>query len=54
MLMGWLSTLCSSTLHSITDINTIESSRSEDQAPKRGASVNVVRYGVASQMTTQK
>ena len=40
-------------LRSITDVNTVES-RSEDQAPKPGESVNVVRYGAASQMTIQK
>jgi Flp pilus assembly protein CpaB len=40
-------------LRSITDVNAVES-RSEEHAPKRGESVNVVRYGVASQMTTQK
>jgi Flp pilus assembly protein CpaB len=40
-------------LRSITDVNTVES-RSEEHAPNRGESVNVARYGVASQMTTQK
>jgi len=40
-------------LRSITDVNMVES-RSEDQAPKRGSSVNVVRYGVARQTTAQK
>ena len=40
-------------LRSITDINVVENS-SDDQARKRGESVNVVRYGVASQTTTQK
>ena len=40
-------------LRSITDINMVESG-SEDQAPKRGAGINVVRYGVASQSTAQK
>ena len=40
-------------LRSITDVNMVEG-RSEDQAPRRGESVNVVRYGVASQLTTQK
>ena len=28
--------------------------RSDDQAPKRGSSINVVRYGIASQSTAQK
>ncbi|MBR1232904.1 hypothetical protein JQ597_00210 [Bradyrhizobium sp. AUGA SZCCT0177] len=27
---------------------------SDDQAPKRGSSINVVRYGIASQSTAQK
>lgn len=40
-------------LRSITDINMVETG-SEDQAPKRGAGINVVRYGVASQSTAQK
>jgi pilus assembly protein CpaB len=40
-------------LRSITDVNTVENN-SEEQAPKRGQSVNVVRYGVASPMTAQK
>jgi pilus assembly protein CpaB len=40
-------------LRSITDVNTADG-RSEDQAPKRSESVNVVRYGVANQTTAQK
>jgi pilus assembly protein CpaB len=40
-------------LRSIADVNAIES-KSDDQAPKRGDNINVVRYGVASQTTTQK
>jgi pilus assembly protein CpaB len=40
-------------LRSIADANTVEN-RSDDQAPKRGDSVNVVRYGVSSPTTTQK
>src|SRR5664279_5688301 len=40
-------------LRSIADLNAAET-RSDDQAPKRGESVNVVRYGVSSPTTTQK
>jgi pilus assembly protein CpaB len=39
-------------LRSIADLNMVEN-RSDDQA-KRGASVNVVRYGIQSSTTTQK
>jgi pilus assembly protein CpaB len=40
-------------LRSIADLNVVEA-KSDDQGPKRGDSINVVRYGVASQTTTQK
>ena len=40
-------------LRSIADVNMVEN-RSDDQAPKRVESVNVVRYGIASSTTTQK
>jgi pilus assembly protein CpaB len=40
-------------LRSIADLNVVDT-RSDDQGPKRGNSINVVRYGVASQTTTQK
>jgi pilus assembly protein CpaB len=40
-------------LRSIADLNAVET-RSDDQAPKRGGSVNMVRYGVPSATTTQK
>jgi pilus assembly protein CpaB len=40
-------------LRSIADVNMVESG-SDDQARKRGDSVNVVRYGVSSPTTTQK
>jgi pilus assembly protein CpaB len=40
-------------LRSIADVNMVEN-QSDDQAPKRGQSVSVVRYGVPSSMTTQK
>jgi pilus assembly protein CpaB len=40
-------------LRSITDANAVEV-RPDDQANKRGESVNVVRYGVASPQTVQK
>jgi pilus assembly protein CpaB len=40
-------------LRSIADIN-ISDSGPDDQAAKRGAGVNVVRYGIASTTTTQK
>jgi pilus assembly protein CpaB len=40
-------------LRSIADINMVED-RTEDQAPKRGDSINVVRYGISSPTTTQK
>ena len=40
-------------LRSITDINTAEG-RSENQVQKQRESVNVVRYGVASESTAQK
>jgi pilus assembly protein CpaB len=40
-------------LRSIADVNSVEKT-SDDQPPKRGESVSVVRYGVQSSMTTQK
>jgi pilus assembly protein CpaB len=40
-------------LRSIAEANMVEN-RSDDQAPKRGNSINVVRYGVSSPTTTQK
>jgi pilus assembly protein CpaB len=40
-------------LRSIADINMVENG-SDNQAPKRTDSVNVVRYGVSSPTTTQK
>jgi pilus assembly protein CpaB len=40
-------------LRSIADLNAVETS-SEDRAPKRGDSINVVRFGISSPATTQK
>jgi pilus assembly protein CpaB len=40
-------------LRSIADVNMAENSE-EDAAPKRGASINIVRYGVQNSTTTQK
>ena len=40
-------------LRSITDVNVVQGG-SEEQAPKRSSSINVVRYGVANQSTAQK
>jgi pilus assembly protein CpaB len=40
-------------LRSIADVNIVES-RADDQTRKRGDSVNVIRYGVPTQTTTQK
>jgi pilus assembly protein CpaB len=40
-------------LRSIADLNAVEN-RSDDKAPKRGDSINVVRFGVSSPTTTQK
>jgi pilus assembly protein CpaB len=40
-------------LRSIADLNMVEA-QTDDQAPKRGGSVNVVRYGVSSPTTMQK
>jgi len=40
-------------LRSIADLNIVENG-SGDQAPKRGDSINVVRYGVSSSTTVQK
>jgi len=40
-------------LRSIADINMVEN-KPDDDAPKRGDAVNVVRYGIASSTTTQK
>jgi Flp pilus assembly protein CpaB len=39
-------------LRSIADLDAVENS-SDDQAPKRGNRVNVVRYGVLTPTTTQ-
>ena len=41
-------------LRSIADINIAENKPDQDQPPKRGDSVNVVRFGVSSPTTTQK
>jgi pilus assembly protein CpaB len=40
-------------LRSIGDLQMVEN-KSDDQPPKRGESVNVVRYGIPSSTTTQK
>src|ERR1700731_236221 len=40
-------------LRSIADLNVVEI-RTDDQAPKRGETINVVRYGIQSSTTTQK
>ncbi|MDO9560368.1 MAG: Flp pilus assembly protein CpaB, partial [Bradyrhizobium sp.] len=40
-------------LRSIADLNMVEN-KTDDQAPKRGDSINVVRYGVSSPTTMQK
>jgi pilus assembly protein CpaB len=40
-------------LRSIADVNIVES-RADDQTRKRGDSINVIRYGVPTQTTTQK
>ena len=41
-------------LRSIADVNMAENNAEEGVAPKKGASINVVRYGVQSSMTTLK
>jgi pilus assembly protein CpaB len=41
-------------LRSIADINMAETNTEEDAAPKKGGTINVVRYGVQSSTTTQK
>ena len=41
-------------LRSITDVNMADNNTEEEAAPKKGASINVVRYGVQSSTTTQK
>jgi pilus assembly protein CpaB len=41
-------------LRSIADVNMAETNAEDDAAPKKGASINVVRYGVQSSTTTQK
>jgi pilus assembly protein CpaB len=40
-------------LRSIADINVV-ASKADEQTPKRGDSINVIRYGVSSTTTTQK
>jgi hypothetical protein len=40
-------------LRSIAGVNTVENG-SDNQAPKRGGSISVVRYGVSGSTTTQK
>jgi pilus assembly protein CpaB len=40
-------------LRSITDVNAVEAP-AEDQSAKRGVSINVVRFGIATQSTAQK
>jgi pilus assembly protein CpaB len=41
-------------LRSIADVNMAENNNETDPSPKRGETVNVVRYGVQSSTTTQK
>jgi pilus assembly protein CpaB len=41
-------------LRSITDIKMVENSSEDDDAPKRGNGINVIRYGVSSVLTTSK
>ncbi len=41
-------------LRSIADVNIAQNKSEQDPSPKRGNSVNVVRYGVPSSTTTQK
>ncbi|QWG21571.1 Flp pilus assembly protein CpaB [Bradyrhizobium sediminis] len=41
-------------LRSIADVNMVENTTDEQAALKRGASINVVRYGVHSSIMTQK
>src|SRR5437588_534588 len=41
-------------LRSIADVNMAENNAEEDAAAKKGAAINVVRYGVQSSTTTQK
>ncbi len=40
-------------LRSIADVNMVEN-RTDDQATRRGQTINVIRYGVTSSTTTQK
>ena len=37
----------------LADVNVVEN-KTEDQTRKRGDSVNIIRYGVPTQTTTQK
>jgi pilus assembly protein CpaB len=41
-------------LRSIADVNMAENSADEQASPRKGGSINVVRYGVQSSTTTQK
>ena len=41
-------------LRSIADLNLVENASDNQAAPRRGESINVVRYGVQSPTTTQK
>ena len=41
-------------LRSIADVNIVESNAEDQSSRKRGDSVNVIRYGVPTQTTTQK
>jgi len=41
-------------LRSIADLNMVENAPDDSSAPRRGESINVVRYGVQSATTTQK
>ena len=41
-------------LRSIADLNLVENASDNQAAPRRGESINVVRYGVQSATTTQK
>ncbi len=41
-------------LRSIADLNVVENTSDDSAAPKKGESINVVRYGVLSATTTQK
>jgi pilus assembly protein CpaB len=49
-----LSGTLSLALRSIADVNVVENKQDDQASPTRGASINIIRYGISSTQATQK